>query len=370
MVSVATSTIPASGTGGPGALPTFDRRTPPVTVWALVGLAFLLFEAYLMIAWVASGQAKPTPPGPTHISATYHNVIHVWEIANVVIGLFFLYRFLIKPWRREGTPTLDGLLSVAFLILFWQDPLSDYLQTAVTYSAAQTNFGSWVMHIPGWVAPKGNQLAWPIVWGPPAYLYFWMAAVIAGGYIITTAKRRWPNLTRLQVIVVCYFTMAVVDLIGELVWVWLGLYTFVGPPRSLTLFYGHYYQFPIYETLVLSFPMTAFTCLRYFRNDRGETLVERGLHEVKGSASKRTALRFLALVAATNVIFLAFYQVPVQWFGVRTDSPVHDIVDRSYLMDGICGPGTTYACPGKDVPIPTRGSAHVDPQGKLVEPGR
>jgi hypothetical protein len=362
--------IPASGTEGPTAV-TFERRTPPVKVWALVGLAFLLFEAYLMIAWVASGDAKPSPRGPTPISATYQTVIYVWEIANVIACVLFLYHFLVKPWRREHRVTLDGLLCVAFLLLFWQDPLSNYYQTAVTYNAAQTNFGSWVMHIPGWNAPLGNQLGWPIVWGPPAYLYFWMLSVIAGGWIMTRAKRRWPRLTRLQIIVICYFTMAVVDLIGELIWVRLGLYTFIGPPwESLTLFYGHYYQFPIYETLLLSLPMTAVTCLRYFKNDRGQTLVERGLHDVGGSGLKRTAIRFLALVAATNVIFLGLYNIPMQWFAMRTTAPVQDIVDRSYLLNGICGPGTTYACPGKDIPIPRPESAHVDPQGQLVKPGR
>jgi hypothetical protein len=138
----------------------------------------------------------------------------------------------------------------------------------------------------------------------------------------------------------------------------------------LTLFYGHYYQFPIYETLLLSLPMTAVTCLRYFKNDRGQTLVERGLHDVGGSGLKRTAIRFLALVAATNVIFLGLYNIPMQWFAMRTTAPVQDIVDRSYLLNGICGPGTTYACPGKDIPIPRPESAHVDPQGQLVKPGR
>jgi hypothetical protein len=362
--------IPASGTEGPTAV-TFERRTPPVKVWALVGLAFLLFEAYLMIAWVASGDAKPSPRGPTPISATYQTVIHVWEIANVVIALLFLYHFLVKPWRRERRVTLDGLLCVVFFLLFWQDPLSDYIQTAVTYSAAQTNFGSWVMHIPGWNAPLGDQLGWPIVWGPAAYLYFWLSAVIAGGWVMTKARQRWPRLTRLQVIVICYFTMAAVDLLGELTWVWLGLYTFIGPPwPSLTLFYGHYYQFPIYETLLFSFPMTAFTCLRYFRNDRGETLAEHGLHEVHGSGLKLTAIRFLALLGVTNVLLLALYNIPINWFGMRTTAPVQDIVDRSYLLNGICGPGTTYACPGKDIPMPRPESAHVDPQGQLVGLGR
>ena len=223
------------------------------------------------------------------------------------------------------------------------------------------------MHIPGWNSPHGNQLAWPIVWGPAAYIYFWMASVIAGAFIISRAKRRWTNLTRLQVILICYFTMAIVDLIGELVWVRSGFYTFIGPPyRSLTLFYGHYYQFPIYETLFLCLPMTAFTCLRYFRNERDQTIVERGLDDVKGSQTKLTVLRFLALLGICNIIYLGLYNVPMQWFGIRTASPTHDVLKRSYLMDGICGPGTTYVCPGVDVPIPRPGSAHVNPNGQLV----
>jgi hypothetical protein len=138
----------------------------------------------------------------------------------------------------------------------------------------------------------------------------------------------------------------------------------------LTLFSGHFYQFPVYETFVFSFPMTAFTCLRYFRNDRGETFVERGLHEVRGSESKRTAIRFLALFGATNVLLLGLYNIPINYFGLHVGSPAKDVVNRSYLMDGICGPGTTYACPGKDIPIPRRGTFHVDPQGHLVQSGR
>jgi hypothetical protein len=44
-----------------------------------------------------------------------------------------------------------------------------------------------------------------------------------------------------------------------------------------------------------------------------------------------------------------------------------DIVQhRSYLRNQLCGSGTTYACPGKDIPIPRRGQPHVNPAGQLV----
>jgi hypothetical protein len=345
----------------------FQRRSVPVKLWAAVGAAFLIFEVYLFTAWVVSGDAKPAPLGPDHPSSGYRMFVHIWEISNVVIALAVLYHFIVKPWRRERTVTLEGLLSLVFLLIFWQDPLSNYVQTVVTYSAAQTNLGSWVAHIPGWNSPHGNQLGWPIVWGPSAYIYFWMASVLAGGFIMDRARRRWPRLSRLQVITLCYFTMALVDLAGELVWVRSGFYTFIGPSfPSLTLFYGHYYQFPMYETFILCLPMTAFTCLRYFRNDRGQTIVERGIDQVQGSLAKKTALRFLALLGICNIIFLGLYNVPMQWFGFHVTTPVHDVLDHSYLLDGICGPGTTYACAAPSIPIPGPGSQHLSPDGKLV----
>jgi hypothetical protein len=183
------------------------------------------------------------------------------------------------------------------------------------------------------------------------------------------AKQRWPQLTRFHLVLLCYFTMAIVDLGAELVWVRLGGYTFIGPPyKALTIGYGHYYQFPLYETFFLALPLTAITCFRFYRNDKGETIAERGLESLRVSPRLRSALRFFAILGIINVIYLGLYNIPMQWFGVRTSAPVPDVLNRSYIMDGICGPGTTYACPGPDVPIPRPNSKHVDLNGHLVGP--
>jgi hypothetical protein len=346
-----------------------DRRTPPIKLWAAVGTGFLALTGYIFAAWIISGDATPTPRGPTPVSNNYQALIYGWEALNVVVLALILWFVLIRPWRRARALTLDGMFCLVFLLLIWQDPLSNYLQTAVTYTALQTNLGSWVMHIPGWYAPRGNLYGWPIVWGPCAYVYFLLGSVHAGGLLMRRAKRWRPQLTRLQLVLFCYFTMAIVDLGAELIWVRLGLYTFIGPPyKALTIGYGHYYQFPVYETFFFSIPLTAWTCLRHFRNDKGQTFVERGLENLKGSPRQKSALRFLALLGVCNVIYLGLYNVPMQWFGVRTKAPVPDVLNRSYILNGICGPGTTFSCPGGDIPIPRPGSRHVDPTGRLVGP--
>src|SRR5438309_6507979 len=46
---------------------------------------------------------------------------------------------------------------------------------------------------------------------------------------------------------------------------------------------------------------TACAFLRYFRSDRGETLAERGVDDIRLSGKFRTGLRFLALTGFVNL---------------------------------------------------------------------
>jgi hypothetical protein len=145
----------------------------------------------------------------------------------------------------------------------------------------------------------------------------------------------------------------------------LGFYQLGGSISWLTLFRGHYYQFPIYEAFFMSAIWTGWASLRYFRNDRGQTLTDRGIEQLRVNGGRRTGVRFLALVGAFNLVFVLFYNIPIQFFALHADSWPTDITTRSYMTNGICGDGTEYACSGADIPIPRSGSRHVTPQGDL-----
>ncbi|MHB8692190.1 MAG: hypothetical protein ACYDHH_13190 [Solirubrobacteraceae bacterium] len=60
------------------------------------------------------------------------------------------------------------------------------------------------------------------------------------------------------------------------------------------------------------------------------------------------------------------YALIVPYLTVRTDGWSKDVQQRSYFMHGLCGKGTSYACPSDSLPIPRPGSQHVDPAGRLV----
>ena len=106
--------------------------------------------------------------------------------------------------------------------------------------------------------------------------------------------------------------------------------------------------------------------LRYFRNDRGESVAERGIERVKAGAKGRAALSTVAVIGMCNLLTLVYY-VPLYYVAIHSEDWPADITSRSYF--GVCGPQTDYACPGDRVPI-VRGpdSAHARPDGTMVAP--
>ncbi|HTC81689.1 MAG TPA: spirocyclase AveC family protein, partial [Acidimicrobiia bacterium] len=98
--------------------------------------------------------------------------------------------------------------------------------------------------------------------------------------------------------------------------------------------------------------------LRWFRDDRGLSVAERGAERLRLSGPPRTALRFLAVTGFIHVWFIVGYFVPYNFFALKADTfpPM-----PSFLRAGICGQGTDYACPSGAVPIPHGRSLHVAP---------
>jgi hypothetical protein len=292
-------------------------------------------------------------------------VIRIGEVGSVAAAVGVAYWFLVRPWRREGRVTLDGLFVIAFASLYWQDPLANYSQAWVTYNTAFVNFGSWTTDIPGWLAPNGNLFPEAVLWAGPVYIYAIFTAVLVANQLMRRAKQRWPRLGTAGLVGLCFAFFVVADLFIEVAWMRLGWFAYPGSISWLTIFHGHYYQFPIYEPILFGACWTAFACLRYFRDDKGRTLAERGIDELRATPRQKSGLRLLALVGALNAILLVGYEVPIQWFALHADEWPQDIVKRSYLTDGLCGPGTDYACSGPGVPVPRPDSAHLGPDGRL-----
>ena len=361
------STIAA--TAGHRAIPQVNRARP-VLWWAAIGAAFMLLTVYAWSDWYLSGHAVPTPTGPTPVPEFQRIAARCWEILFTGFALFAIYHFIYKAWRQARGLTTDGMLLIAWYTLWLlQDPWLSYTQNWFSYNAVFVNFGCPQCHIPGWQATGVKEnLPEPILFMGGMYIGVLFPATVLTCYLMRGAKQRWPQIGTAELIGFAIGSMAIADTIAELIWLRMGLYSYTGAIRSLSVFGGHAYQFPLYQAVLWGGVMGAASCVRYFVDDKGLTVAERGIDRVQGGVRKKALVRLLAIIGIIQSIMFV-YNVIFQWFGTHADPFPQEILDRSYMTAGMCGPGTNTACPGPQVPIPVGpNSARLTPEGQLFAP--
>ena len=347
------------------------RSSNAVKIWAVVGGAVLALTLYVWISWITGPYFVRVPSGPSEPPL----YMKIPLIANAVIlwiaAPFALWYFIIRPWIRERRITLDGMLLVSMGLMFFQDPLLNYFNTWCTYNTWMWNRGSWSSHIPGWVSPEqpGAMVAEPLLTNIPGYAHGVLFLTIVGCWIMRKIKSRWPDISNVQLILFTFAISFVWDFVMEaLIMLPIGFYTYPGAIRSVSVNAGTYYQWPVYEGLMWGGVQAALCCLRYFVDDRGRTVVERGLDQVQGGFFRQQFTRFLAIFGAVSASFFILYNVPAQWIGMHSDPWPEDHMKRSYFLGGICGEGTDKPCPHPSLPIPTKRSGYINTEGKLVLP--
>ena len=320
------------------------RRAKPVKWWAAIGVLFLVIQAYTLTKWIVSGQATRTGTGSTPVPTWMQIGLTTFQWALVGAAVFAAYKFLWSPWRREGHLTLDGMLLIAWVqVYFLQDPIYNYFHNSFSYSPVLWNLGSWTSATPGWVSPNAHLMPEPLVMMVGLYIAGVFPATVFTCWIMRKAKAKWPQLGRPGLIGIAFATGFIIDF-GELGGIALGAWHYPGAIRSMSLFPNTRFQFPLYEPLTAGLFFGAASCLRFFRDDRGLTLVERGVDRIRATPRQKTTLRLLACVGMLNVVVLVGYNIPSQYFALKADPWPQDIVKRSYLSNGVCGPGTLYAC--------------------------
>ncbi|ORA11275.1 hypothetical protein BST14_18895 [Mycobacterium arosiense ATCC BAA-1401 = DSM 45069] len=290
----------------------------------------------------------------------------VLEFGGAAAGAAAVYFWLIRPWRRNGRIGLDGLLVLAWFTLYWQDTLMNYSQTWVTYNSVLLNLGSWNGEIPGWMSPNGNQQIEPVLLMVPAYIWAGLGPTLAACWLLRRVRARWPHLSNRRLAVICFIGFVTFDMVFEPLATFAGWWAWDGSIPSLTLFYGHYYQYPLYEAVLWGAFWAGATCLRFFVDDKGHTFAEKGITTLRLSPRHSTVVRLLALIGFMNALYLA-YMIPMQLFGLHAEWPA-DIANRSYFTNELCGYGTQFMCPGTGVPISRPGAPRLGNNGGLLPP--
>jgi hypothetical protein len=300
--------------------------------WAALGLLFLGFELFLFVGWFASGDARPTAPGPDKMSDLTRVSLVLLQLICVVAAVACIVVFVILPLRRDHRLSENGLWVLAFTTLVWQEPLLNYVRPQIAYNANLVNLGSWTARIPGWRSPNPERIPVPLLLNGLMYIFVIFGFVLFAEVVIRAARRRWPNLGRGGLLAVVFvFFLGFLFLLEGVVFARTAAYVFAGVVPSLTLWSGHEYQYPLYQLVIGSIWFTGFTALRLFSNAQGWTVAERGAETLEVGSKARTVYRFLARVGACNLVFLVTYCVPMNVIGALVAPWPPSIANHSYF---------------------------------------
>ena len=333
----------APTTRRPSDAPGTDTRRPLIVWFAVFGAVCIAFDLYLLARWYVAGNMTPNRIGASEAPAYMTVAVWAHTILGAIAFIAAVWWFVLRPRRRDGQVPGDGLLMLAAMTAFWGDLAANYWHLWVMYPTVWPNIGAWYNFIPGWGPAGGERIPEATIFFLPMYSCAYWGAATLGVLALRGARRRNPGISNLKLFLLAWLTMGVFDFALEIFWIRLGILYYPSTIGWLTLFKGHYYQFPIYESILWGLGWGTMAALRFFRNDRGEMLAERGASRLHLSPRALTGVRFLAFAGAANAIIVVF-NIVIGLVSTQADPWPKDVTSRPYMQAGLC-PDVPYACP-------------------------
>jgi len=311
------------------------RRGIGTRLWAGIGLLSLLFATYCFIDWIASGNYMPRGIGTDEPTSGQKAFAIFSHALNIGACMWVYWHFVVKPWRADGRVSDDGIFVMAMHAMWFPYDLfiNSFVPTFI-YSSWGPVLGGWMANVPTTLTPNAEFLpATPLV---SAFAYPWsifFPAVIACSFV-KKWQARYPQRSYLTHFALIYAFLFVFGL-QELVSVYFQFMAFPTVIGSLTLFPGEVYQLPVYETAFYSLMMVIFAAFRYFRDERGLTVVERSVDEITRTPRQRFIYRFLAVHGFCVAVFLLSYNIPEALVSMHSDTYAKDL--PSFLNNDVCG---------------------------------
>jgi hypothetical protein len=321
------------------------RQVPAPVILAVIGALATGYAVWTWGAWLASGPIQITATRDPEIASWWvaRSFEAIMAVAVVVIGFRVARQCLTQ--RRL---VFDAIIIIAgFFTLFW-DPMVNWMQPNFMYSSQWLNLNTWVAQAPGVVNPTAGLMPQPI------FIMFIYPFGLLGFAIIINhgmriVQRRFPRISTFALMAFAYAYGLILGACLEAPTFLFNLWGLPGAPAAFSLFAdGQRYAWAEYLTTGIVF--TTFAAVRYFKNDKGQTIAERGLESFK-PATRTTVTTFGTIsMFAMSMWALLLVQIPagLQASPYPTDYPAH-------LINGLCNiPGnpnstapTAYGpCPG------------------------
>lgn len=313
---------------------------------AVIGALFLAWEASTIIPWLADGPSQLTQFRDPDLGTI--NRFRIAEAIMIVISIAVLV-YLVRSCVRERRLVFDAQFCIAGALLFWLDPMVNFYLPVVTWSSNFVNLQNWCGQAPGVVNPDCSSQPEPMIFLGLLYTFGMLVFAVLVGSFMRLVKARRPGISLPRLLGATFVAAVALDIAFEGPMVLMRFWSHVGAgPDALSIFGDGQPKFPIPIILVMGLWFTFFAALRFFKDDNGETVVERGLSRIP--RPRRTLITLLALVGIFQGATLA---ADAGWMAL---GPYADPYPRApaHIVNDLCdAPGfasdTRYGpCPGSE----------------------
>lgn len=320
---------------------------------AAAGIVFVVYQMIGWVGWLADGPVQMNrfrdPDSISWYVCRFYEAVAI--LSTVAIG-WYLWR----QCRREGTLlTFDVMFCIACFSLYWQDPLANFFQPLFEWSQNWVNLNDWLAYLPFSPNPDAGRAAEPIIFDGLNYLSGWLGFAMILNIAMAWWERRFPAAKKVQLVALAFVIGAIIDIVLEAPMYYFDTWQFPGSPDvGIWADTGH--KFPAYEFISGAIMFSLVASVRYFRDEEGLRIVERGLQRYTNGVKKFFVLA--SMIGLFNIVYLL--DNSVYWFLGIYSGPYKEM--PAHIIGGHCDApgvtGTRYGrCPGSPgYRIPLEGS--------------
>ena len=311
-----------------------ERVRGGVTVWAAIGIFWIVLSAQAYIRWLASDTEFAAAPllGPDELEHWRLIGLRIVEAISVAVLAGFVWFCVIRPWLRTGRLSLDGKFVLGGMVAFSSDVILNLREYLFAWNANNINMGSWASFLPFHSADSSSRYAESIVWGPPMYVYFCAGVAIVACSYATRLRTRYPGMSNVTLFSLIWVGEFVFDIVVECVIMQTThAYAYTRTVSWLTLWPGEVHQFPLTEAILVATLGCFYTWMRMaaLEHPQGLSPVERGFQ--RWPQRLQAPIRTLAVIGFCSAATVLIYHLPTNWFGLAGDSYARL---PSYLLPG------------------------------------
>lgn len=311
---------------------------------SVAAIPILFFNIWTVVSWLADGP---------HQITQYRDVgsMSWWATkfleAVVIIGSILVIRYLIGDCRQQRRfLTFNVMFCMAGFTMFWLDQQPAMIAPTWLPSSNFVNLNSTCGHTP-WIVvnPQCDKVVDPIMFDFFLETFCCLGIALLIGRYVSRLRERNPGISNLRVFAVIMLWGMFAEFLLEAV-VAVPFHAWNYPPGPLSVPMGHGFSYPIVELFDVAAWFGLFAAVWIFRNDKGETVAERGLERHRPSVRK--GLTLLSLYTLIQFISFAPGNGPLTVWALYEH---HWPKLPTHIVNGFCdnlpGERTAYGpCPG------------------------